>query len=550
MNVVDSRAFLPPPFTCDEFNRYLLSISPGTAHLNLYTQNPEAVRADFVFQRVPEEVVLNAIHSVKSEAIGLSFIKLLLPVISGIVTSLFNKVLASSTFPSAWKNAMVLPVAKKCRSQSCSEYRPISILPALSKALETVIKNQIMEHVTANSLLFDFQSAYRDFHDTSTALLHVTQWVHQAFERQEIVLLVLLDFSKAFDSVSHSLLCSKLGRRFGFSECAVSLIESYLSHRHQSVWINGTSSTALPVISGVPQGSVLGPILFSLFVNDLPSVLRKTQCHMYADDVQLFASRNRNDALALIHDVNNDLKAVSEWARANNLTLNASKTQVMMLSISGDFDTSGLFVVLGNSRVSFSDSVKDLGLTITKDLSWNENANNTSAKVFAGLRSLWPHQRNLPLMSRVNLVKTLLMPLFCYGSVVFSKLSASAEATLLRAFNGCIRFVAGLRRFDSTSQHRNIILGCGLLDYLDYKSCLFMFKLLQSGKPGYLVTHIQRGTSNRTANLLIPRHRTASTGVSFFVNGVSKWNSLPLTVKRQDTVRSFKSVCRDHFNIT
>lgn len=496
-----------------------------------------------------------AINKVKSDAVGLdglplSFIKLLLPVIDTTITHIFNESLMSSTFPDAWKLAMVIPVAKTARSNSCEEYRPISILPAISKALEIVMKDQMMDHINIYSLLHEHQSGFRHRHSGPTAVLQVTHSVRQAFENHHDTVLVLLDFSKAFDNVNHKQLCSKLGNWFKFSESAVALVANYLCHRFQRVSIYDVSSQMLPVTTGVPQGSVLGPLLFSIFINDLPTVLQKSKCHLYADDVQLFASRDRNDSNQLIDDINLDLAAVSHWSQLNNLTLNASKTQAIVFSNCHRNRQPSRPVILNGVVIPLSESVKDLGIVIARNLSWNENADHISAKVFAGLRGLWPHQRNLPIKTRINLVKTLLMPHFCYGSVVFAKMSAAAERTILRAFKACVRFVAGLKRYESTSDRQHDILGCGLLQYLDYRTCLFMFTLLQYRQPNYLISNIVSGTSARTEALILPIHRTASMNSSFFVNGVSTWNSLPLAIRQCQSVQSFKTHCRSHFSIT
>lgn len=559
LNVVASRDSAPPPFTCEEFNQHLLNNSPTSFDRSLPEQPPSSSHnADttlFKFHQITEDEFVNAIHMVKSDAVGLdniplSFIKLLLPVVGEIITKIFNKGICTSTFPDIWKSAKVLPVAKSFRSKTCAEYRPISILPSLSKVFEIILKNQIMDHINKNSLLFENQSGFRTDHSAQTAVLQVTQLIRQAFEQHKISVLILLDFSKAFDTVHHNILCSKLTTQFNFSQSAVKLIKSYLSDRLQSVWIDEVCSTPLPVTAGVPQGSVLGPILFSLFINDLPKVLRMSQCHLYADDVQLLAHRDPKDLVEFIGDFNLELAAVSEWAKLNHLTLNASKTQAILLTNNPKLDLAIPNVILDGKSVPFADSVTDLGFTLTRNLSWNEDATNVAAKIFGGLRSLWSHQRNLPLKTRVNLVKTLLMPHFCYGSVVYAKLSVAAEKTLQRAFNACIRFVSGLRRYEGTSEHQNVILGCGLHQYMEYRTCLFMFKLLQSGQPDYLLRHLKRGMSSRTGNIVIPFHKTSNMGSSFFVHGVSVWNSLPLDIRDRRSIWSFKTACRNHFLIS
>lgn len=199
MNVVDNVVSIPPPFTCDEFNHHLLNASAPLSD-DQYVPAPVSTNAAvFDFQLVSEEEVLNAIHKVKSDATGLdniplSFIKMLFPVIGGAVRLIFNRSMRHSKYPKLWKSAKILPVAKNYRSKNCSEYRPISILPALSKALEIILKEQIMHHVNTNSLLFELQSGFRLGHSTSTTMLDVTQIVMQCFERKEVVFLVLQSF--------------------------------------------------------------------------------------------------------------------------------------------------------------------------------------------------------------------------------------------------------------------------------------------------------------------------------------------------------------------
>ncbi|XP_071650007.1 uncharacterized protein [Temnothorax longispinosus] len=329
-------------FSRDELNSYYASIS------NRHPSCSQTEFSDILLSLTPEEpifsfsqVTFDSLRSVMGatsssfasgfDQLPLSIVALALPHIGNLVVSLFNCCLNLGHFSSLWKRAIVRPLSKIKTPSSPSDTRPITNLCELSKLFEKIIHRQIVDFITINHILDDRQSGFRKGYSTQTALLRISHDIRRAVDLGEIIILVLFDFSKAFDTVSHPLLLKKL-RKLGFSDLALKLIFSYLTGRTQAVVdLEGIFSDWLSVTLGVPQGSVLGPLLFSLFINDIGAFLRFTQYMIFADDTQIYRRcllRELNTGLRLVaHDVG----VIAEFAAANGLTLNLNKSKVLLL---------------------------------------------------------------------------------------------------------------------------------------------------------------------------------------------------------------------------
>lgn len=252
--------------------------------------------------------VVEALLRIKTESVGmdgipLKFVKLILPVILPFLTHLFNFSLTSSTFPTQWKTAKLIPIPKISSPSSTSDFRPISILSSLSKALEYLINKQLCDYLTSFKLISGLQSGFRSKHTTSSALLKITHDMYSACDRKHVNILVLLDYAKAFDSVPYNILLKKMELLFNFSSNLIKLLTSYLKNRIQCVSVSSSFSNCVPVVSGIPQGSILGPLLFLMFINDFPSNVQHSKCHLFADDVQLYISCPFSDLVSATEEV-------------------------------------------------------------------------------------------------------------------------------------------------------------------------------------------------------------------------------------------------------
>lgn len=269
----------------------------------------------FSFCDVSINEVLKAVSSIQSNAIGfdgisLKFFKIILPSVIGIFTDFLNRCLQTSTFPKAWKISKVIPVPKA----SANEYRPISLIPSLSKVFEKVVCNQITNFLERHKLLSTVQSGFRRYHSCKSAILYVSNWIGKEVDQNRIVFLVLIDFSKAFDAIIQSLLIRKLRLRFGFSQLAFQLLESYLNQRKSVVVNNDQLSDEIANNMGVPQGSILGPLLFSIYGEDMEDIFEFVHCHFYADDTQLFISCHPDDVVSTVEKINKDLMNIMSWS--------------------------------------------------------------------------------------------------------------------------------------------------------------------------------------------------------------------------------------------
>lgn len=506
---------------------------------------PESYNS-FSFRNVMLDEFVNAIIKLKSNAVGmdgmsLKFIKLIQPSFCRHFLHLCNFTLSSSSFPQCWKVARITPIPKVGNPKTVSDFRPISILPALSKACELLMKNQIDEFLALDNRtnIFSNQSGFRANHSTSTAILGVTERIRENMNNKLLSLLLLLDFSKAFNKINISILCKKLKEQFHFSSSACNLIYSYMSDRLQCVGIDGKFSDFLPTFSGVPQGSILGPLLFLLYINDLPTVVTNSQVFIFADDVQLLLGVDiamADSGVALLRE---DFASVLEWTRVNKLVLNTSKTQALPI-YNRPMGSNLPHIVHNGVQIQFVTAVKSLGVWITHSLSWDKHISHICRKVFLILKNLYSLKHFLPVDTRIKLVKALILPHFIYCCEIFNGCSVASKHRLRVCFNSAVRFIFSVQSRDHISHLVPRVIGTNLDTYLNYRSLVLLFKVIQNQGPSYLYEKITFGRSARTRTIIIPQFTSRVMDQSFIVRAARLWNNLPMPIKTCQSIKKFK----------
>lgn len=497
----------------------------------------------FSFAAVTTNDVILAVSSLKSSASGvdgisLKFFKIILPSIINFFTDVINRCFLENNFPSSWRCAKVIAVPKK----SGSAFRPISLLPCLSKVLEKLVAKQITDHVHPHKLFNRFQSGFRKNHSCKTAVLQVSDEIRRITDKNRVAILVLVDFSRAFDTVSHSLLLQKLASRFGFSDNALDFVSSYLNNRKSIIFSNESQSQSIPNTCGVPQGSILGPLFFCLYCEDMDLVFNHVKAHYYADDTQLYLDCAPDDFKRAVDRINSDLEHLVSWSSNNSLGINAKKSQCIVFSRKL-LDLENLpKVQIDGEYLNFEEKINNLGILMSSDLSWDEEIKKRCCAIFFGLRQLWCVSKILPLEMKSRLVKSLLGHNLISADVVMGELSYNNLRRFQGAFNGMVRFVFNLRKYDHISHVSSELFGLPLKEYLCYRRQVFLFKIITFKQPSYLYEKLSFFTSVRLRqNIHLESYNYLASEKCFFVSDVIFWNQLPQSIKKCASVETFNS---------
>ena len=476
--------------------------------------------------------------------------------IAPVLTHIINFSLSSNVFPSQWKNAHVIPLPKTSNPSNVTDYRPISILPVLSKVLESLVNDQLYSFLSTNNLLCPFQSGFRPFHSTVGALLNITEDIRCAMDNTKLTVMVLLDFSSAFNSVDLDILLGTL-RAVNISTAAINWFRSYLFGRRQCVKVNDTTSTWLELTAGVPQGGVLSPLLFSVFINNISRIIT-SPFHLYADDLQLYRHSYLNELSATIESINSDLDAIQSWAESFGLLINPKKSHTIIIG-SNRLRNKIIWDSVPAIRYSgvpipYCSEVRNLGLIIDCNMSWAPHINAISKRMHFSFHSLRRLQYFLPHKTKIMLAQCLLLPILDYADVCYLDATEELLNKLERLQNLAIRFVYGLRKYDHVSQFRAQLNWLPIRLRRDMHILTLLFKILNyQNFPEYLRSRfniLPRPLRSRRSCVVpaleIPMSNTKFLQKSFTVYAASLWNHLPIPIQRSPSLMSFKSQLKKH----
>ena len=359
-----------PDNICTAFNNYFTSIGSNLAN-NL--QESHTVYSDYLNAPNPSSMYMNPItedeliacvtnlndSSPGHDDINIKAVKFVSMYIAKPLSHIFNSSLISGVIPAPLKTARVLPIFKSKDKLCTNNYRPISILPCFSKVMERLVYNRLYSFLIKHNILFDHQYGFLPGKSTIQAITHVTDMIISSFEMNHLTCGIFLDLSKAFDTLDHNIILYKLSH-YGIRGTALDWFRHYLTDRNQYVSFGNHRSSLNRISTGVPQGSILGPLLFILYINDLPRCSTNGHFTLYADDTSIIY--NGSDTISLISNINDDLPNVIDWFTCNKLHLNSSKTvSIMFHHQQRDINLTNLYITVGASDVPFSKIYKVSG---------------------------------------------------------------------------------------------------------------------------------------------------------------------------------------------
>ena len=470
---------------------------------------------------------LDSTKATGPDSIPVVVLKQLSPEISPILAKLFNRCMKEKCFPTTWKTSAVCPVFKNAGDKSApSQYRPISLLSIISKLFESVINKRVLDHLVKNNLMSDVQYGFRSYRSTADVLTVITHRISEAIAKGNHTRLIALDISKAFDKVWHKGLLHKLSSYICGNMHAV--IKSFLSGRSLKVVINGQSSDAHAINAGVPQGSILGPTLFLLFINDLPNHIIQSLVDIYADDSTLYKSTSSDvDDTAVASDLTSDLEEVVQWGKRWFVSFNAKKTNLATFHHKRN-SPSFSPIQMDNSTLEDAPCLERLlGLKFTLDLRWNSYILSVAKEASKMVGSFFRSKRYLTPPAILYLYKSQIRPRMEYCCHIWAGASQQALSCLDRVQRR-LRYLVGDSLFSSLqplSHRRNVASLSLLYRYYNGKCSKELHEMVP---PKRTFVRNTRFSSNVHPHFL--EVETAHQNFhmqSFFPRTATLWNSLP-----------------------
>ena len=394
--------------------------------------------------------------------------------------------------------------------------------------------NQILDFVSTNNLFNQLQSGFRRLHSTGTALLRIIEDLRIAKGQGMVTVLVLLDYTKAFDTVIHPILLIIL-RHLKFSESSLKWIESYLCLRQQSVLGEDKNSDWTHNPLGVPQGSIVSPLLYSLYSFAITSVINYCKYHLYADDLQIYLSCKPCELDQTIAKINEDIIRLQDWSRLHGLKINAQKTQCIIIGQASSIKihTAPKIKVMG-MEIEYVKKVKDLGIIIDDTLSWSPQISAICQKTYLTLHHLYKFRTNTPRETRLKLVKTLVMPIFDYCDFLYSDLDVDSLHRLQKAQNNAVRYICDVKRREHITPFYKKLGLLKIRERQELHSLVMTYKILHGYAPAYLssmftVMSDVRSRPSRAHALYLqaPRVGRDVPPKSFSVWAYRLWNGIP-----------------------
>ena len=544
----------------DEFNNYFSTVAdnilkenktPILKTFDKYLKNKN--ESTFVFEHcTPNEVFLliaelNCSKGTGPNGIPTEILKMINFAISIPLSKIFNLCIQTGVHPEKLKLAHVIPIFKKGCRLHVSNYRPISLLSNINKIFEKIMHKRIYSFMEKFELLYDLQFGFRSNYSTSHALIHMTEAIRSALDSGLVTCGIFIDLQKAFDTVNHDILLKKLDH-YGFRGVVLDWFRSYLTGRTQKVVINGFESKSKTLHHGVPQGSVLGPILFLIYINDLHKCIKYCTTYHFADDTNLL--NISKDYKTLQRQVNYDLSSLHKWLTANKISLNDGKTELVFFRKGGPAPV--LKIKLHGQILSPSKSVKYLGVYIDEFLSGEAHCLELVKKLNRGNGMLAKARHFVPHTDLKNIYHAIFASHIMYGAQVWTPKLLTVSEKISRLQKSAIRIMT----FSEFKAHSEPLFKeleiLKFQDSLSLNNCVFVYDYLQGNLPHSFVETFSRIADSHEINtrqasigmLYAPWYNTTTFGLKCaYKKCINSWNKLTSDINTKE-----KNKCANKLN--
>jgi hypothetical protein len=543
----------------NKFNSFFANIGPSLAQ-KIPTVNGDISdyltgdfqKSIFISGTDPSEIInivkaLKSSSSKGSDGISSKIIKEVINEIAIPLCTISDLSLANGQFPNKLKTAKIVPIFKSDDRLNISNYRPISVLPFFSKIFEKLMYNRLLFYLNEHHILVDDQFGFREEHSTYMALLKMIDDITHELDNKNYSLGIFIDLSKAFDTIDHKLLLKKL-YHYGIRGTAHRWFSSYLEGRTQYVSVNNTNSDKLPVTCGVPQGSILGPLLFLIFINDIINASVIIRFIMFADDTNLFFKHENLNTLYTI--VNNELMRISKWFKLNKLSLNIKKTNFIL------FRNNNKKIAISNLSIKIDDVIieqviktKFLGVIINENLSWQDHIKVITNKISKNIGILHRISKNVPIELLKTLYYTLIQPYLYYCNIIWGSHFTKYHEQLFIKQKRAIRIITNSKWHAHTGPIFENLRILPLSSINKLQIYCFMFKMMHNLLPHFfqnmfkLNSEIHEHNTRQASKLHISSHHTNLRAFSIHIYGVKLWNTLSDDITNCYSLNVFKKKC-------
>lgn len=495
------------------------------------------------------KIISSLPNKIGSDGISTKIIKTSFEVIGNRFLDVINNSLQTGIFPKKWKSSLVTPIPKVTNTVLCEQHRPINSLPVGEKILEMTVKEQLISHCQKNNIIIPVQSGFREGHSCETALQCIMEdWV-KAIDVGNIIVAVFLDFKRAFETIDRGLLLLKL-QEIGICGTVHRWFSSYLNDRRQRTKFGVSVSSEKETEYGVPQGSVLGPVLFTIFINDIVRSTTNCKVHLFADDTMLYIEGKNVDDI--IRTMNDELNNLYMWLCDNNLKVNIDKCKWMILGKKDKLNKIVYMnsITINNQTIEKVSEMKYLGVILDENISLKQNVNYIVKKVAKKVNFLRRLSKNISMFARLTIYKTIIAPHFEYCSSLLLYLNNNEMQILQKMQNKAMRVILQCNRYTPINSMLQILNFMTVRQRVLLKTLQLIYKIKNGMVPSYLyekityVRDIHSHNTRRTNDLHVDRHHSLLASKSLFCKGLKEYNNLPNEIKNvNQSLKHFTNSC-------